>query len=183
MSAVVQQSRIARLPVLVPDGVEVRIEASHLHVKGAMGELSLAIAEGVSVELVDQKLCFAAIVSGTEARAFSGTMRSLAQNMIIGVSVGYERRLELVGIGYRVAVSGRKINLTLGFSHPVAYTLPEGVEARAESQTSLVLAGADKQQLGQVAANIRAFRPPEPYKGKGVRYGGEQVKRKEAKKK
>ena len=176
-------SRIAKYPVQIPAGVEVRLSQDSLVVKGRNGELSMALHPGVQVGEEAGGLTFAPKGRAINAHAMAGTTRALANNMVVGVSEGFQRRLALVGVGYRAAVQGSKLSLTLGFSHPVEYELPEGVTAEVPSQTEIVLKGADKQRLGQVAAEIRAFRPPEPYKGKGVRYADEQVRRKEAKKK
>lgn len=176
-------SRIAKYPVPIPAGVEVRLGDRELVIKGTNGELSLAVNPGVQIDHQDGELTFAPRGQGTGANAIAGTTRALVNNMVVGVSQGFQRRLNLVGVGYRAALQGDKISLTLGFSHPVEYQLPEGVAAEVPTQTEIVLKGADKQRLGQVAAEIRAFRPPEPYKGKGVRYANEQVHRKEAKKK
>ena len=174
-------SRIANSPVNVPSGVEVKLDGQDLSVKGSKGALQMTIHSGVEVTQEDNTLTFAAKDSGSVA--MSGTTRALVNNMVVGVSDGFERKLVLNGVGYRVALQGKKLNLTLGFSHPVEYELPEGVSAETPSQTEIVLKGIDKQALGQAAAEIRAFRPPEPYKGKGVRYADEYVRRKEAKKK
>lgn len=176
-------SRIAKYPVRIPAGVEVQLSTDSLVVKGRNGELSMALHPGVQVGEEAGALTFAAKGRAIHAQAMAGTTRALANNMVIGVSEGFQRRLTLVGVGYRAAVQGSKLSLTLGFSHPVEYELPEGVTAEVPSQTEILLKAADKQRLGQVAAEIRAFRPPEPYKGKGVRYADEQVRRKEAKKK
>ncbi|MDG0969910.1 MAG: 50S ribosomal protein L6 [Porticoccaceae bacterium] len=176
-------SRVANNPVELPKGVEVTFGGSEISVKGSKGTLAMSVSDNVEIKHDDNVLTFSARTADTSARAMSGTTRSLVSNMVIGVSVGFEKKLELVGVGYRAQVQGAKINLTLGFSHPVVYELPEGVSAETPSQTEIVLKSSDKQQLGQVAAEIRAFRPPEPYKGKGVRISGEQIRRKEAKKK
>lgn len=176
-------SRIANNPVALPDGVEVTLAEDALSVKGSKGSLSLPVAPEVKISQADGVLSFAPRGSGRHARALSGTMRALVHNMVVGVSDGFEKRLELRGIGYRAQAQGRKLTLQLGFSHPVEYELPEGVKAETPSQTEIIVSGIDKQLVGQVSAEIRAFRPPEPYKGKGVRYLGENVRRKEAKKK
>jgi large subunit ribosomal protein L6 len=176
-------SRIANAAVVVPSGVEVKLNGQDLAVKGSKGELSLAVHNDVEVSQEDSSLKFAARNGNREARALAGTMRSLAQNMVTGVTDGFERRLELQGVGYRAQSQGRQLTLQLGFSHPVVYQLPDGVDVQTPSQTEIVISGVDKQTIGQVCAEIRAFRPPEPYKGKGVRYQGEYVRRKEAKKK
>lgn len=176
-------SRVAKYPVLLPKGVEVHIDRGVLSVKGRNGSLTLAIHSDVQVDHADGMLSVAARSAATTARSMAGTTRALMNNMVVGVSEGFQRRLTLVGVGYRAQVQGNKVNLTLGYSHPVEYTLPEGVTAETPSQTEILLKAANKQQLGQIAAEIRAFRPPEPYKGKGVRYADENVRRKEAKKK
>lgn len=173
-------SRVARKPVLVPAGVSVTTQAGGLQVKGPKGSVQIPLAPGVDVNLSNgiATLTGAANV----AVALVGTARALLQNSVIGVSKGYEKKLELVGVGYRAAVENGKLNLTLGFSHPVTYTPPEGVTITAPTQTEILIAGADRQKVGQVAANIRSYRPPEPYKGKGVRFAGEKITLKEAKK-
>jgi large subunit ribosomal protein L6 len=176
-------SRIAKAPVVIPAGVEVKLNGQALSVKGGNGTLEMEVHPSVSVANEEGSLQFAARDGSKQSKALSGTMRSLANNMVVGVSQGFEKKLELVGVGYRGAVKGNALNLNLGFSHPVEYDLPEGVKAEMPSQTAIVLKSADKQKLGQAAAEIRAFRPPEPYKGKGVRYADEYVRRKEAKKK
>jgi len=174
-------SRVASNPVNLPSGVEVKLDGRELSVKGSKGSLELTLHEGVKVEQEDDVLKFSA--NNKDAVAMSGTTRALVNNMVVGVSHGFEKKLQLNGVGYRVASSGNKLNLTLGFSHPVVYELPEGVSADTPSQTEIVVKGIDKQAVGQAAAEIRAFRPPEPYKGKGVRYADEHVRRKDAKKK
>ena len=176
-------SRIAKAPVVIPAGVEIKLDGQSLSVKGSKGSLGLDIHPSVTVASEEGSLQFAARDGSKQSKALSGTMRSLANNMVVGVTQGFEKKLDLIGVGYRGAVKGSVLNLTLGFSHPVNYQLPEGVSAEMPSQTSIVLKAADKQKLGQAAAEIRAFRPPEPYKGKGVRYADEYVRRKEAKKK
>ena len=176
-------SRVAKYPVTLPAGVEIKLDGSALTVKGNKGSLSLEVHEKVEIRQEDSTLTFAGRGDERDAWALAGTMRALVNNMVIGVSQGFERKLELVGVGYRAKAAGSSLNLTLGFSHPVDYALPNGVTVETPSQTEIVLKGTDKQQLGQVAAEIRAFRPPEPYKGKGIRYANEQVRRKEAKKK
>ena len=176
-------SRVANSPVELPKGVEVTLGGSEISIKGAKGTLAMPINAQVEIKQEDNVLTFAARTGDTFARAMSGTTRALVNNMVTGVSTGFETKLELVGVGYRAQVQGSKINLTLGFSHPVVYDLPEGVSAETPSQTEVLLKSSDKQKLGQAAAEIRAYRPPEPYKGKGVRIAGEYVRRKEAKKK
>ena len=176
-------SRVAKNPVSIPKGVEVKLSAGEISVKGSGGQLALAYNNAVEVTEADNVLTFASKDGSRTGFSQAGTVRALVNNMVTGVSTGFEKKLQLVGVGYRVAVQGNKLNLTLGFSHPVSYELPKGVTAEATSQTDLVLKSADKQLLGQVASEIRAYRPPEPYKGKGVRYTDEHVVRKEAKKK
>ena len=174
-------SRIANKPIPLPKGVEIQQSGSHLTVKGGKGSLELDLPAGVnlSIEEAEAKIETAA----PEHRAIAGTMRSLVNNMVVGVSEGFERKLELVGVGYRAQAQGKTLNLTLGFSHPVNHALPEGITVETPSQTEILVKGIDKQLVGQVSADIRAYRPPEPYKGKGVRYADERVVRKEAKKK
>lgn len=176
-------SRIANSPVSLPKDVEAKIEGRSISVKGAKGSLELTLHSLVKVEATDGELSFLAASNDKQARAMAGTMRSVVNNMVVGVSEGFEKKLELQGVGYRAQAQGKKLNLTLGFSHPVEYELPDGIEVTTPSQTEIVVSGIDKQLVGQVSAEIRAFRPPEPYKGKGVRYAGERVRRKEAKKK
>ena len=176
-------SRVAKNPVTVPAGVEVNFGTDALTVKGKNGALSLPLTGAVKVELNDGQLTFAAADDSKHAVAMSGTVRALGANMVKGVSEGFEKKLQLIGVGYRAQAQGKTLNLSLGFSHPVVYEMPEGVSVATPSQTEIVLTGADKQAVGQAAAEIRGYRPPEPYKGKGVRYVGEQVIMKEAKKK
>lgn len=176
-------SRVAKNPVTVPAGVEVNFGTDALTVKGKNGALSLPLTGAVKVELNNGQLTFAAADDSKHAVAMSGTVRALVANMVKGVSEGFEKRLQLIGVGYRAQAQGKTLNLSLGFSHPVVYEMPEGVSVATPSQTEIVLTGADKQAVGQAAAEIRGYRPPEPYKGKGVRYVGEQVIMKEAKKK
>ena len=180
-------SRVAKAPIAVPDGVEVKIENRTVTAKGPKGELSMELFPGIN--LVDSDGSLTVELEGKDqdvgkhTRSMSGTTRALVNNLVVGVSTGFEKRLSVVGVGYRAQAQGRKLNLNLGFSHPVSYDLPEGVNAETPSQTEIVLSGADKQVVGQAAAEIRSFRPPEPYKGKGVRYVNEYVVRKQAKKK
>lgn len=176
-------SRVAKSPITLPSGVEIKIDGQELTAKGPKGTQSISIHEFVEVRNEDGVLRVAPTKESQQAWALAGTTRTLVSNLITGVSVGFERKLELVGVGYRAQAQGKVLNLTLGFSHPVVYEMPEGVTAETPTQTEIVLRGIDKQLLGQVAANVRAYRKPEPYKGKGVRYSGEQVRRKEAKKK
>jgi large subunit ribosomal protein L6 len=176
-------SRIANNPISVPNGIEVKINAGMVSVKGPKGELSQAMHPTVDLKQEDNVLTFAANNPSKEAHAMSGTMRALVNNMVTGVSTGFEKKLTIIGVGYRAAAQGKKLNLSLGFSHPVEYEIPEGITIECPSQTEILVKGSDKQQVGQVASEIRAYRPPEPYKGKGVRYADEHVVKKEAKKK
>ena len=176
-------SRIANKPVELPSGVEVSISGQSMSVKGKNGTMSMDVNEKVEVRQEDNVISFSGKEGVDDAVAMAGTMRSLANNMVVGVSQGFEKKLELIGVGYRAQAQGNKLNLTLGFSHPVVYEVPEGITVETPSQTEIVVKGADKQKVGQVSADIRAYRPPEPYKGKGVRYSDERVIRKEAKKK
>ena len=176
-------SRIANNPVKLPSGVEVKLDGQSISVKGGKGSLTMDVHPDVQVSQEEGQLTFEARNSSKQARALSGTTRALVSNMVTGVSNGFERRLQLQGVGYRAQAQGKTLNLQLGFSHPVEYQLPEGVTAETPSQTEIVVSGMDAQLVGQVSAEIRAFRPPEPYKGKGVRYANERVRRKEAKKK
>jgi large subunit ribosomal protein L6 len=176
-------SRIANSPVAVPASVEIREEGRLLTVKGPKGTLEHRVHDLVEVSRAEGELRVSSRGGSKQANALAGTTRSLVNNMVIGVSDGFERKLELVGVGYRAQAKGKVLSLTLGFSHPIDYALPDGITAETPSQTEIILRGSDKQQIGQVAAEIRAFRPPEPYKGKGVRYSDEVVVRKEAKKK
>ncbi len=175
-------SRIANSPITIPSGVDVNIVGSMVTVKGNKGELTHNVHPLVKVEQEDNVLKTTVNNNSKSANALSGTTRALIQNLVTGVSEGFERKLEIVGVGYRAAVSGKVLNLTLGFSHPVAFQIPEGISIETPSQTEVIIKGSDKQQVGQVAANIRRYRPPEPYKGKGVRYSDERIIRKEAKK-
>lgn len=176
-------SRIANAPVAIPKGVETTLSDTAISVKGSKGNLNLDLHELVGVSQEGEELKVAAKNQTRQAGALAGTFRSLINNMVIGVSEGFQTKLELQGVGYRAKAQGKSLNLTLGYSHPINYSLPEGVTAETPSQTEIVITGADKQLVGQVAAEIREFRPPEPYKGKGVRYADERVYRKEAKKK
>ncbi|OGS93857.1 MAG: 50S ribosomal protein L6 [Gallionellales bacterium GWE2_58_10] len=176
-------SRVAKNPVIVPSGVEVVLAASEVSVKGPLGTLKQVLSGDVSVVREGDSLLCKAQNDSTKAHAMSGTIRALLANMVKGVSKGFERKLTLVGVGYRAQAAGDMLNLTLGFSHPVTYKMPAGVKVETPTQTEIVLKGADKQRIGQVAAEIRAFREPEPYKGKGVRYSDEVVILKETKKK
>ena len=176
-------SRIAKYPVALPAGTEANITAGAITVKGPLGSLTQELKGDVSIKLDNGQLTFAAADSSRHAKAMSGTMRALVANMVQGVSKGFERKLSLVGVGYRAQVQGDALNLSLGFSHPVIHKMPKGVKAETPSQTEIVIKGIDRQQVGQVAAEVRAYRPPEPYKGKGVRYVDEVVIMKETKKK
>ncbi|MFV0478866.1 MAG: 50S ribosomal protein L6 [Parahaliea sp.] len=174
-------SRVANNPVALPSGVEIKVNGRDLTVKGSKGALELALGEGVDLKQEDNQLTVA--YAEERFKALAGTTRALVNNMIKGVSEGWEKKLVLNGVGYRAKADGKSVNLTVGLSHPVDYKLPEGVSAETPSQTEIVVKGIDKQAVGQAAAEIRAFRPPEPYKGKGIRYADEYVRRKEAKKK
>ena len=176
-------SRIANKPVEIPAGVEVNVNGQTVSVKGKNGQMSIDINEKVNVAQNDGVLNFSGREGVAGSVAMAGTMRSLTDNIVVGVTQGFEKKLTLVGVGYRAQAQGNVLNLTLGFSHPVNYAVPEGITVETPSQTEVIVKGADKQKVGQVAADIRAYRPPEPYKGKGVRYSDEHVIRKEAKKK
>ncbi|MCB1894484.1 MAG: 50S ribosomal protein L6 [Zoogloeaceae bacterium] len=176
-------SRVAKNPVALPQGVEARMAGDLLSIKGPLGSLERRIVDSVALEIADGKIQCSAVAGKVNAHAMSGTIRALVSNMVIGVSKGFERKLNLVGVGYRAQAQGDKLNLNLGFSHPVSHQLPAGVKAETPTQTEIVIKGIDKQQVGQVAAEIRAYRSPEPYKGKGVRYADEVVSLKETKKK
>jgi large subunit ribosomal protein L6 len=176
-------SRIAKYPVVVPEKVEVTIGSAELTVKGPLGTLKQAIPPRVVVKKDGDKITFAAADETKQADALSGTARAIVANMVLGVKTGFEKRLQLVGVGYRAQAQGNKLNLTLGFSHPIVHALPDGVKAATPTQTEIIITGVDRQRVGQVAAEIRAYKPPEPYKGKGVRYAGEVVALKETKKK
>ena len=176
-------SRVAKNPVKLPAGVEVKLTGQQLSVKGAKGTLELNVHSSVEVLQEAGELRFAARNGDQQTRAMAGTTRALVNNMVIGVSAGFERKLQLVGVGYKAQAKGQVLNLALGFSHPIDYELPEGVVAETPNQTEILIKGVDKQLVGQVAAEIRDFRRPELYKGKGVRYADEVVRRKEAKKK
>lgn len=176
-------SRIGKMPIAVPSGVEVNVKADQISVKGAGGQLSLAPSALVKVSNEGGKLSFTPVDESREANAMSGTLRQLVNNMVVGVSKGFEKKLTLVGVGYRAQAQGDKLNLSLGFSHPVVHQMPAGVKVETPSQTEIIIKGIDKQQVGQIAAEVRAYRQPEPYKGKGVRYADEVVVLKETKKK
>lgn len=176
-------SRIANAPVSLPSGVEVTLNGQALKVKGSKGELEWNVHELVTVAQEEAELKVSANDGSKQAVALAGTTRALVQNMVTGVTDGFEKKLTIIGVGYRAQAQGQKLNLTLGFSHPVVYDVPEGIKVETPSNTEIVVAGIDKQKVGQVAAEIRAYRKPEPYKGKGVRYADEYVLRKQAKKK
>ena len=174
-------SRVAKNPIQLPKGVEVKLNGSDLTVKGGKGTLALSLAQGIELSQEDNVLTFS--YSNDRLNAMAGTTRSLVSNMVKGVSEGWQKKLILNGVGYRAKVAGNTVNLTVGLSHPVDYQLPEGVSAESPTPTEIVLEGIDKHAVGQAAAELRSFRPPEPYKGKGIRYADEFVRRKEAKKK
>ena len=176
-------SRIGKKPVLVPSGVEVSLNGNAVAVKGPKGELSAVLSDLVAVEKSDDSVLVSPINKSQDARRFWGLSRSVVSNLVVGVSDGFTKKLELVGVGYRAQVQGQKLKLNLGFSHDVDYDIPEGVNVECATQTELVVSGIDKQKVGQVAAEIRSYRSPEPYKGKGVRYEDEYIFRKEGKKK
>lgn len=176
-------SRVAKAPVAIPAGVEISLNGQEITVKGGKGTLTRVLNDAVEVIKGENEVTFAPREGIAKANAQAGTARALVNNMVVGVDKGFEKALKLVGVGYRAKVTGNVVNLTLGFSHPVDHQLPEGITAETPSQTEIVLKGADKQAVCQVAAEIRDYRKPEPYKGKGVRYADEVVRRKEAKKK
>ncbi|MCE0492350.1 50S ribosomal protein L6 [Pantoea sp. Mb-10] len=176
-------SRVAKAPVVVPAGVEVKLNGQEVSIKGKNGELTRTINSAVEVKHADNALTFAPREGYSDGWAQAGTARALLNSMVIGVTEGFTKKLQLVGVGYRAAVKGNSVSLALGFSHPVDHALPAGITAECPTQTEIVLKGADKQLIGQVAADLRAYRRPEPYKGKGVRYADEVVRTKEAKKK
>jgi large subunit ribosomal protein L6 len=173
-------SRIAKQPISLPKGVEVRVQDAVVVVKGPKGQLSMPLQDGVGIRVEAES---AVLDWQPQVVHHAGTARALLANMVHGVSQGFERKLEIIGVGYRAQAKGKTLGLSLGFSHPVEYPVPEFITIETPTQTEIVIRGVDKQLVGQVAADIRAYRPPEPYKGKGVRYAGEQVRRKEAKKK
>lgn len=176
-------SRVAKRPVALPQGVTTTVDGSTVTVKGAKGALKLPLRPGLSLVQEGQNVRVELAERTKDSLMHAGSLRAHLANSALGVSKGYEKKLELVGVGYRAAAQGKKLNLTLGFSHPVEYDVPEGITIETPSQTEIVVKGADKQQVGQVAAEIRAYRAPEPYKGKGVRYSGERIELKETKKK
>jgi large subunit ribosomal protein L6 len=176
-------SRIAKYPVPVPKGVEINVAAGQISIKGPLGTIARAADPNVEVKKDGESLTFAPLGNSNHADAMSGTMRALVANMVQGVTKGFEKRLALVGVGFRAQAQGDKLNLSLGFSHPVVHQMPKGVKVATPTQTEIVITGIDKQLVGQVAAEVRSHRPPEPYKGKGVRYAGEVIVLKETKKK
>ncbi|MEI6301991.1 MAG: 50S ribosomal protein L6 [Betaproteobacteria bacterium] len=176
-------SRIAKYPVLLPKGVEITLAAELVSVKGPLGVLTQQLKGDVKVEKNGDQLLFAAANDSQQSNAMSGTLRALVANMVTGVTTGFQKKLTLVGVGYRAQAQGDKLNLTLGFSHPVVHQMPKGVKCETPTQTEILIKGSDKQVVGQVAAEVRAYRAPEPYKGKGVRYADEVVIIKETKKK
>ena len=176
-------SRIGNLPVTIPKGVDVTFASGQIAVKGPLGTLTYQMSSKIKIDRQEDKLNVVATEESHAANAMSGTARALVANMVQGVTKGFEKRLTLVGVGYRAQAQGDKLNLTLGFSHPVVHQMPKGVKVETPSQTEIVIKGSDRQVVGQVAAEVRAYRPPEPYKGKGVRYSNEQIVLKETKKK
>ena len=174
-------SRVASNPVSLPKGVEVKVDAGKIAVKGGKGALEMNLSAGLDIEVTEDQA--KVIFDFDTNRTMAGTTRALLNNLVIGVSEGWEKKLVLNGVGYRAKATGKSVNLTIGLSHPVDYQLPEGISAETPTQTEIVIRGMDKQAVGQAAAEIRSFRPPEPYKGKGIRYADEHVRRKEAKKK
>lgn len=176
-------SRVAKSPVSIPKGVEVKLSGNALSLKGSNGQFDFDVHSDVVVAHADDQLSFDVKPNGKPNWAMAGTMRSLVNNMVVGVTKGFEKKLNLVGVGYRAQAKGKVLSLSLGFSHPVDFEVPEGITIETPSQTEIVVKGADKQLVGKVASEIRAYRPPEPYKGKGVKYADERIIRKEAKKK
>ncbi len=176
-------SRIAKSPVVIPSGVDVKLDGQQLTLSGKKGKFEFSIHPNVLASFDDGTLKFAPTGGKVSCNAMAGTMRALVNNMVSGVSAGFEKKLLLVGVGYRAQAKGKQLNLSLGFSHPVVYSIPDGISVETPSQTEILVRGADKQLVGRVAAEIRAYRPPEPYKGKGVKYAGEHIIRKDAKKK
>ena len=176
-------SRVANNPVALPSGLEVKIDGQHLSVKGGKGQMEMNIHEYVALKQEDGELRVSAQSEAREADAMAGTMRALVQNMVTGVSTGFERKLELQGVGYRAALKGKQLNLQLGYSHDINYDIPDGIKIEVEKQTTLKITGSDKQQVGSVASKIKTYRKIEPYKGKGIREKGQYVLKKEGKKK
>jgi large subunit ribosomal protein L6 len=176
-------SRVGKMPVSVPSGVDVAIKQDQINVKGALGALALAQNALVTITQDADKLTFAPANDSRQANAMSGTMRQLVNNMVVGVTKGFEKKLSLVGVGYKAAAQGVKLNLTVGYSHPVDFVMPAGITVTTPTPTEIVIKGSDRQRVGQIAAEVRAVRPPEPYKGKGIRYVDEKITIKETKKK
>ncbi len=176
-------SRVGKMPVTIPAGVDVSINAEQISVKGAGGQLAVAVNALVAVKDEGGKLSFAPVNDSREANAMSGTLRQLVNNMVVGVSKGFEKKLSLIGVGYKAQATGAKLNLAVGYSHPVNIDMPAGITVATPAPTEIVIKGADRQRVGQIAAEIRAVRPPEPYKGKGIRYADEKITIKETKKK
>ncbi|MCA3222233.1 MAG: 50S ribosomal protein L6 [Betaproteobacteria bacterium] len=176
-------SRVARIPVTLAKGVEAQVNGAEIMVKGPLGTLKQSVTPRVKIEIADGAISFAAADESREANAMSGTLRALVAGMVQGVSKGFEKKLTLVGVGYRAQAQGDKLNLSLGFSHPIVHQMPAGIKCETPTQTEILIKGADKQKVGQVAAEVRGYKPPEPYKGKGVRYSDETVVIKETKKK
>ena len=176
-------SRVGKMPVTVPQGVDVAINEAHISVKGAGGNLSIANNALVKVVHSADSLSFVPANESREANAMSGTLRQLVNNMVIGVTKGFEKKLNLVGVGYKAAAQGNKLNLAVGYSHPVNFDMPSGIKVETPAPTEIIIKGSDRQRVGQIAAEIRAVRPPEPYKGKGIRYSDEKIVIKETKKK
>ncbi len=176
-------SRVGKMPVSVPTGVDVALKQDQINVKGTLGALALAQNALVTITQDGDKLSFAPANDSREANAMSGTMRQLVNNMVVGVTKGFEKKLSLVGVGYKAAAAGTKLNLTVGYSHPVDFVMPAGITVATPTPTEIVIKGSDRQRVGQIAAEVRAVRPPEPYKGKGIRYVDEKITIKETKKK
>ena len=176
-------SRVAKMPVAIPQGVDIAIKADQINVKGALGALALTQNSLVVIKSDDGKMTFAPANDSREANAMSGTMRQLVNNMVMGVTAGFQKKLNLVGVGFKAQAQGDKLNLTVGYSHPVIMAMPAGITVTTPTPTEVVIKGSDRQRVGQIAAEVRAVRPPEPYKGKGIRYSDEKITIKETKKK
>ncbi|MGR8979349.1 MAG: 50S ribosomal protein L6 [Gammaproteobacteria bacterium] len=176
-------SRVAKAPVAIPQGVDVKLEGNSMTIKGSKGQLSFQFNPSINIEVADNVIQMIWNREDKIATSQAGTARAIVNNMVTGVSVGYEKKLALVGVGYRAQAKEKVLNLSLGFSHPIDFVVPEGITVETPTQTEIVIKGSDKQLVGEVAAKIRSYRPPEPYKGKGIRYADENVARKEAKKK
>ena len=176
-------SRVGKMPVSIPSGVDVAVKQDQINVKGTLGALALAQNALVTITQDAGKLSFAPANDSREANAMSGTMRQLVNNMVVGVTKGFEKKLNLVGVGFKAAAQGAKLNLTVGYSHPVDFVMPAGITVATPTPTEIVIKGSDRQRVGQIAAEVRAVRPPEPYKGKGIRYADEKITIKETKKK